>query len=631
VSATVSSTLVEQNGEGDRPDEQSPAWLREIHSLLGVVSQFMVYGNVRDHVLTKDPGETEWTITSDPVTALLPWLLRDGYQAVFRVHPFAGLEYVGGAIDDAEQAGRGVLGDAARHLGTRPLTAESITTVLQAVVQSRVLAAVFAEDVMRLATDPANLDPAMQALFASAEVLARRAIPLSGAGPRSAPLFNSILWLTPNERGIPDWLLTGNERVRAVSVPLPELSQREVVARIYGSSFEDFQDTGDEQREDMAARFAQQTHGMTLAAMQDVTKLALGGETGMSEIEEATRAYRVGVPENPWLAEGLRSRLRNGQRTIQERLVGQADAIRKSLDVVVRSTTGLTGAHASARASKPRGVLFFAGPTGVGKTELAKALTELIFGDEQAYIRFDMSEFSSEHNVARLIGAPPGYTGFDAGGELTNAVRERPFSLILFDEIEKADGRVLDKFLQVLDDGRLTDGRGATVYFTEAVLVFTSNLGIYEEGPDGRRRMVVSPDMDRDLVDKEVREAITRHFHNVLGRPELLNRLGDIVVFDFIGRPEGEQILEILLRNVKARFAREFACELELTERAKESLAEMTLHDLSYGGRGIGSHLERALVDPLARAMFASPPAENSTVTVTAVLAQGRVFELELA
>ena len=380
---TETTTLTAQRSTVDRPDEQSPAWLREIHSLLGVMSQFLVYGNVRDHVLTKDPGEVEWTIARDPVAALLPWLLRDGYQAVFRVHPFSGLEYVGGALDDAEQASRGVLGDAARYLSSATLSAESITAVLQAVVRSQVPAAIVAEDIMRLATDPANVDPALQALFASAEVLARRAIPLSGAGSRATPLFNSIFWLTPNERGIPDWLLTGNERVRAVSVPLPELSQREAVARIYGSSFEDFENAPELTRAELATRFAQQTHGMTLAAMQDVTKLALAGDARMSEIEDTARSYRVGVPENPWLAEGLRSRIRNGQHAIQARLVGQADAIRKSLDVVVRSTTGLTGAHASAQASKPRGVLFFAGPTGVGKTELAKALTELIFGDER--------------------------------------------------------------------------------------------------------------------------------------------------------------------------------------------------------------------------------------------------------
>ena len=172
---------------------------------------------------------------------------------------------------------------------------------------------------------------------------------------------------------------------------------------------------------------------------------------------------------------------------------GQRPAVTKTIDILMRSVMGLTGAQARASGNRPRGVLFFAGPTGVGKTELAKTLTQLIFGDERAYIRFDMSEFAEEHTGARLLGAPPGYIGYDAGGELTNAVREKPFSVVLFDEIEKAHPRILDKFLQILEDGRLTDGRGETAYFSEAILVFTSNLGITVEDEHGRRVQSVSP------------------------------------------------------------------------------------------------------------------------------------------
>ena len=172
---------------------------------------------------------------------------------------------------------------------------------------------------------------------------------------------------------------------------------------------------------------------------------------------------------------------------------GQRQAVTKTIDILMRSVMGLTGAQARSSGNRPRGVLFFAGPTGVGKTELAKTLTQLIFGDDRAYIRFDMSEFAEEHTGARLLGAPPGYIGYDAGGELTNAVREKPFSVVLFDEIEKAHPRILDKFLQILEDGRLTDGRGETAYFSEAILVFTSNLGIFVEDEHGQRVQSVQP------------------------------------------------------------------------------------------------------------------------------------------
>jgi len=193
----------------------------------------------------------------------------------------------------------------------------------------------------------------------------------------------------------------------------------------------------------------------------------------------------------------------------------------------------------------------------VGKTELAKTLTQLIFGDDRAYIRFDMSEFAEEHSGARLLGAPPGYIGYDAGGELTNAVRDKPFAVVLFDEIEKAHPRILDKFLQILDDGRLTDGRGETAYFSEAILVFTSNLGIYVEDEHGKRVQSVHPGDPQDVVEARVRGAIEDYFKFRLSRPEILNRIGDnIVVFGFITPDVGAQIFDGMLRNVVAACAR---------------------------------------------------------------------------
>jgi ATP-dependent Clp protease ATP-binding subunit ClpA len=296
--------------------------------------------------------------------------------------------------------------------------------------------------------------------------------------------------------------------------------------------------------------------------------------------------------------------------------LGQEVAARKALDILIRSATGLTAAQAQASATRPRGILFFAGPTGVGKTELAKALTRLLFDDERFYVRFDMSEFSAEHAADRLIGAPPGYVGHDAGGELTNAVRQRPFSLILFDEIEKAHPRILDKFLQLLDDGRLTDGQGETVYFTESVIVFTSNLGVYSdaEEPDGAGGTirVRRPTVDRANVSYAelaagIEAAIRQYFVLELGRPELLNRIGDnIVVFDYIDADTGQRILELMVRNVIGRVRQEHQIDLRISEKAMQHLkaACLSRDALQLGGRGIGSILETALVNPLANCLF---------------------------
>jgi ATP-dependent Clp protease ATP-binding subunit ClpA len=328
----------------------------------------------------------------------------------------------------------------------------------------------------------------------------------------------------------------------------------------------------------------------------------------------------VGVTENPWKKDYLRERIAGALPFIEERVRGQRPAVTKAIDILMRSVMGLTGAHARSTGNRPRGVLFFAGPTGVGKTELAKTLTQLIFGDERAYIRFDMSEFAEEHTGARLLGAPPGYIGYDAGGELTNAVREKPFSVVLFDEIEKAHPRILDKFLQILEDGRLTDGRGETAYFSEAILVFTSNLGIYVEDERGKRVQSVAPTDPHEVVEARVRAAIQDYFKYRLSRPEILNRIGDnIIVFGFITPAIGAQIFDGMLENVVNRVRDEHKLQLAIDAGVRDRLRELCTKDLGNGGRGIGNQLESLFVNPLARAMFRFPLAGRTSLAVSAL------------
>jgi ATP-dependent Clp protease ATP-binding subunit ClpA len=287
------------------------------------------------------------------------------------------------------------------------------------------------------------------------------------------------------------------------------------------------------------------------------------------------------------------------------------------LDIIKRAVAGFSGARAGGR---PRGVAFLAGPTGVGKTELAKTITSLLFGDESAYIRFDMSEFSAEHSDQRLIGAPPGYVGYDVGGELTNAVRQRPFSVVLFDEIEKAHPRILDKFLQVLDDGVLTSGRGERVYFSETFIVFTSNLGIYRTGPEGERVPNVSPGNALEVVRDKVRAEIERHFKLELGRPEILNRLGEnVIVFDFIREDVAKEIFASMLGGILSTVRASQQVDVELGAEAEAQLRALCLADLSNGGRGIRNQLEANFVNPLARAVFDADAAPGSTIHIDGV------------
>ena len=316
---------------------------------------------------------------------------------------------------------------------------------------------------------------------------------------------------------------------------------------------------------------------------------------------------------------------------IGKRLKGQHQAIVKSLDIIKRAVTGLSGAQGSRVGGRPRGVLFLAGPTGTGKTELAKTLTELLFGDERAYIRFDMSEFSAEHSDQRLIGAPPGYIGSDMGGELTNAIREKPFSVLLFDEIEKAHPRILDKFLQILDDGVLTSGRGERVYFSETVIIFTSNLGIYKIDREGHRiPNVVSTD-SYEIVEQKVREEIENYFKIQLSRPEILNRIGEnIVVFDFIRQDIADKIFDKMVGNILDGLAERQKITVHLADTVKATLREHCLRDLNNGGRGIGNQLEALLINPLGRALFDANVAEEAELTVESIDLSGTIPSLYL-
>ncbi|MFE3205729.1 AAA family ATPase [Embleya sp. NPDC059237] len=600
------------------PDHEPhvPAWLRETGTALLTNPQLLLYGNIRDSYLV--PAGSTWR-TPD-IREAVWWLLRPlGYDCLLIVDPIDGLT----ALPNEDTPRESVARLAGGSLGTgRPLGLETLLRVLRAVAGSTdARVAVMVDYASRLIRDVHQLGPEEHYFFAACEKLSHTARVLRlPAGNDATPLYNPVIWVTNHDRDLPSWFTADTAAIRRIAIPLPDLGDRKVAAELLASGLVDPASSG-AQREEAAYRFAEQTQTLTLRSMMEIVRLARTQSTIVQSIEDATRCYRVGILDNPWSKPFLRDRLATATRRLETRVRGQEEAIGRSLDIIVRSVMGLSGAQTSSVAARPRGTLFFAGPTGVGKTELAKALTELIFGDESAYIRFDMSEFAAEHAAERLIGAPPGYVGHDAGGELTNAVRERPFSLILFDEIEKAHPRILDKFLQILDDGRLTDGTGSTVYFSEAVLVFTSNLGMTRQDERGRSVIVATPETSRDELVSVVTSGIRQHITEVLNRPELLNRLGDnIVVFNFVGRAAAEEIFDLQVRRITDLVEKELHVRVEIAADVREVLRAVATADLSLGGRGIGSLLETALVNPLARTLFTqgANPAPRQTVVAIA-------------
>jgi ATP-dependent Clp protease ATP-binding subunit ClpB len=318
----------------------------------------------------------------------------------------------------------------------------------------------------------------------------------------------------------------------------------------------------------------------------------VGEEVGAEQIADVVEAW-TGIPTGR-LLEGETSKLLRMEEVIGERLIGQKEAVTAVSDAVRRSRAGISDPN------RPTGSFLFLGPTGTGKTELAKSLADFLFDDERAIVRIDMSEYSEKHSVSRLVGAPPGYVGYDEGGQLTEAVRRRPYSVVLLDEVEKAHPEVFDILLQVLDDGRLTDGQGRTVDFRNTLLILTSNLG---------STYLVDPALDAEKKKEAVLAVVRASF-----KPEFLNRLDEIVLFDALTKEELARIVDLQLALLEQRLAVR-RIVITVTDAARTWLAE-TGYDPAYGARPLRRLIQSAIGDPLSKMLISGEVVDGGAVTV---------------
>ncbi|MAG33372.1 MAG: ATPase [Deltaproteobacteria bacterium] len=424
-------------------------------------------------------------------------------------------------------------------------------------------------------------------------------VPMDGDHLRQSPSL--IVILTSDLGTLPPTLYQGEPRIHRIVVPTPSRPERKgFVLRHFDdlrvqqpkASAEAQPAIAGSSRDQIADLLADRTDRLQYADLRQLLSLSLHSETPLTA-EQLIMLYRYGEHRSPWrdLSE---EKVRRIEEIIRRRVIGQDAAIRHVADIVIAAFMGLSGLQHSASRCQPKGRMFFVGPTGVGKTELAKALAEYLFGEDSACIRYDMSEYKEEHNAQRLVGAPPGYVGFEAGGRLTNAIRARPFSVVLFDEIEKAHPSIFDIFLQILEDGRLTDGQGETAYFGEAVVVLTSNIGAAD-----------APETDDPaVIHDHFVHAVEHHFNHVLGRPELLNRLGEnIVVFNPIRDTSFRSaILDHKSRPIRVHLDERYGLNLMISDALKAQLVETARQE--HGGRGVVNAIESNLVNPLARFLF---------------------------
>lgn len=511
----------------------------------------------------------------------------------------------------------------------------SATSIVRAAVgQNQEPTAIIMNLASRYITSPDNIDQAEVDSFTNLLLAS-----LEGKDVRTenGVLKNIVVMIVNKVNDIPAWFYLDNPNVKTITIGTPSKEERETL--IKGENFASFfaADIYDEdivyynehpdELDKVQDKFVGLTEGFSFTEINGLRRLCKNEKTHIRNMSSVVDLYRYGIKENPWDTLDP-NEIKTALDDFRQRVKGQDFALVKTLDVVKRAVTGMAGLQSSSHA-KPKGILFFAGPTGTGKTETAKTLAEKLFGDESCCIRFDMSEYSQSHSDQKLLGAPPGYVGYEAGGQLTNAVKENPFSILLFDEIEKAHPSIFDKFLQILEDGRMTDGQGNTVYFSECIIIFTSNLGIFTRNAIGEREPNVTIDMKYEEVQKRVRQAIEDYFKLELGRPEILNRIGEnIVVFDFI-RPEvAKEILKAQVNKIIKNLMTEKRIDLSLSDIAMGKLEAHALGNLANGGRGIGNIVESLLINPFSRYLFDEDIQGNVKITIDDIDAENMPYAL---
>lgn len=611
-------------------EKNIPKWQREINSFKGIKNTFIIEGNIKDIYPRFVQVDAKYTINGfvDLNNILYTLFSEASYDLLF-CDPINGFynpvastglrrfvdEFANGrirySICDDELLIQTVKTDSSVALSE--IIKNAIISNRSGIAEeSRRPVAVVINLASRYLNSPDNLEEHEKTMFLNLLFATLNSM-------RIRRQKNTMVLVAEKTNDLPAWFYLNNPNVKIITIPSPD---RNIRAIYINSNYEEFQGGGNDELLRIKEDFTDVTDGLKCLELRSLHELRIKNDIAAEKITDAVSLYKYGIKENPW-NNIERSKIVEARDRIFQRVKGQNYAVEKALDVVKRAISGLSGLQHSSNTSKPRGILFLAGPTGTGKTELAKSLAEVLFGDERSCVRFDMSEYQQPHSDQKLLGAPPGYIGYEAGGQLTNAMKEKPFSILLFDEIEKAHPSILDKFLQILEDGRMTDGQGNTVYFSEAIIIFTSNLGIYKtvqnEDQTVTKIPVVTIDDSYDTVRAQVSQGIKDYFLE-LGRPELLNRIGNnnIIVFNFIQREAAKQIVRSQIEKIIKSIMEQKRIEIIVPEETYEGyFYPEACASRENGGRGIGNMVEERFINPLSRYICDNDIGEGSRLVVS--------------
>ena len=629
----MTDIATEANVKWPVPKWPVPKWHRELQIFRRVKPLLILQGNVLDVYRYPDGGDGGDLGLGE----YLFRFLRDcGYHNLVFYDTMSGFSnpYDG----ECPRAFARLLGLSEHQLSERAAFrghSGAAALIRDALRQAREPAAVVLEYASRSIVSPERLEQADVDAFTTLLQGAQS----SREVPTGVDRLKNLLILVVNKvNDLPPWFYLQNPNSKVIAIGTPAREEREALLRGDGlrrfftarawERDRDYFAQHPGELDKLRERFVGLTEGLSFTELNSLRSLSVNEDLPVRSLCNVVDLYKFGIRDNPW-NDLDQQRLEAAEGAFRRRVKGQDYAVSRALDVIKRAAAGLGNLQSSSQ-TKPKGILFFAGPTGTGKTEMAKTLAEALFGDERCCIRFDMSEYRQSHSDQRLLGAPPGYVGYEAGGQLTNAVRANPFSILLFDEIEKAHASILDKFLQILEDGRMTDGQGSTVYFTETVIIFTSNLGFLRRDELGRNQQAVSPEMDYETLRATIRSAIEDYFKLELGRPELLNRIGEnIIVFDYIRPKTAAAILDAQLEKIAARLEEDRRIRLRLCAAARDALLEAALRNLSNGGRGVGNIVESMLINPLSRYLFDNRLHADAAVTVLDIGSQNGAAVLQ--
>lgn len=646
-------------------------WLTEFEKQIHCRKHIILYGNIHDEFLWRDERQTVYKIINT-------FLHELGFSLIVRYSPVNGFSYFSESM--REQFGSLIQERAIEHhtqpsstdtpspeppanpmappprrnpgvntrqaANIRILPEVAFGNLRMALSQSTTSVAAIVDTVDMLTSDPSQYSLEERNLLMLLKMCTLESAVITEG--KLGSYRNTIILVASDLARIPQWVYKDNPLVELVQISslnkderrqfaLRSLRPREHFSGFYEGdkiSIRRHNNNTPSQLEILAEELADLTEGFHTVDLEALRTTSLRHKMPLKEkeVRKLVDFYKFGRLDDPW-EQISPERIASAKQELSRSVIGQPKAIEAVTSMLSSARIGLS-MSGKQLSTQPKGIFFFVGPTGVGKTELAKALARLLFADEGSLIRFDMSEYAQEHAAEKLTGAPPGFVGFEAGGQLTNRVLEQPYSILLFDEIEKATPKVLDKFLQILSDGRLTDGRGQTVYFNQTVIIFTSNIGASDLTNHNTGETIRSGIMSQvkegniplySEIEAHFDQEVRWYFSNYIGRTELLGRLGDnIVVFDLL-RPEFINSIGNKFIQQYADFTKEkYNLKIDFLPSVLEFLLDrmQEQRNLILGGRRIKSLLETLIEKPLNSWLFENFPDTS--------MLSGKILSVEL-